>query len=271
MKYATAFAVMSGLCCAAAPAVVADDAAAAQPAPQTQAKAPDVARGFILKTVHAGGKDLRYSVYIPQAYDPAKPMPTIMFLNGMGEVGTDGIKQLSAGLAPNVMANPDKWPFIIVFPQKQTPNEDWDAYEPYAMAALAAVRADYNVDPARIYLTGISQGGHGAWAIGSMHTDIFAAIAPICGWGTEDIANKLAAAKTPIWMFHGGDDKTQAAGRSYAVEETYKMEKWLKAAGADYKMTIYPGVQHVSWNKAYGEENLYDWFLAHSKTQPSAK
>ena len=49
----------------------------------------DPARGFILKTVPVDGADRRYAIFVPPGYDPARPAPTIVFLNGKGECGTD--------------------------------------------------------------------------------------------------------------------------------------------------------------------------------------
>jgi len=210
-----------------------------------------------MKSVDLGGKDFKYVVYVPPAYETGKPMPTVVFLNGAGECGTDGLKQLLAGLGTAVISDLAKWPFIIVFPQKQDVKTDWEDEEPMVMATLEAVKKDYSVDRSRIYLTGLSQGGHGTWSIGAMHPDVFAAIAPVCGWGDEDMAKKLS--KMPIWVFHGDQDQ------AVKVEEAYKMEQYLKAAGGACKLTIYPGVAHNSWDKAYREEDLGKWFLEHRK------
>jgi hypothetical protein len=39
----------------------------------------------------------------------------------------------------------------------------------------------------------------------------------------------------------------------------------LKAAGGTPKYTVYPGVGHNSWDKAYRDEKLWDWFLQHER------
>ena len=39
----------------------------------------------------------------------------------------------------------------------------------------------------------------------------------------------------------------------------------IKAAGGSPKFTIYPGVGHNSWDKAYRDEKLNEWFLEHAK------
>ena len=86
---------------------------------------------------------------------------------------------------------------------------------------IAQTRKEYNVDSTRFYLTGLSQGGHGTWAIAANHPDLFAAIAPVCGWGDEEIAKKLT--KMPIWAFHGDADK------SVPVESSVNMATLINA------------------------------------------
>lgn len=216
----------------------------------------DTERGFLLKTISVDGKDMKYVVFVPLAYDPAKPMPTIIFLNGRGECGTDGWREVFH-FGGSVMLDSAKWPFIIIFPQKQGIDALWEDEEPMVMDILKKTRQDYNIDDSRLYLTGLSQGGHGTWAIAARHPDLFAAIAPVCGWGDEEIAKKLA--KMPIWAFHGDADE------AVNVQCARDMEKWITAAGGSCKLTIYPGVGHNSWDNAYRDENLGAWFLEHKK------
>ena len=60
-----------------------------------------------------------------------------------------------------------------------------------------------------------------------------------------------------MWIFHGGEDRT------VPVEESRKMVKALKAAGANVTYTEYEGVGHNSWDDAYAEPDLMTWLLAH--------
>jgi len=214
-------------------------------------------KGFLMKTIELDGKSVKYVVYIPPAYQPDKPMPAIIFLNGAGECGTDGLKHACVGLGSAIMMDVEKWPFIVIFPQKQTVQSKWEDEDPMVMAILDKTKHELTIDESRIYLTGLSQGGHGTWTIASMHPDLFAAIAPICGWADQDVAKKLA--KMPTWIFHG--DKDEAVN----VDRSHDMETWLKAEGNSCKLTIFPGVGHNSWDKAYREENLPAWFLEHKK------
>jgi predicted peptidase len=216
-----------------------------------------VCTGFLTKSVNLGNDKANYVVYIPTMYDPNTPMPMIVFLNGQGECGSDGLKQISVGLGTAVMNDLTRWPFIIAFPQKQVEKALWETEDAMVMAIVDEVRRDYNIDGSRIYLTGLSQGGHGTWAIAALHPELFAAIVPICGWGDEEIAAKLVG--MPVWTFHGDQDN------AVSVECAYEMERYLREAGGSCRLTIYEGIGHNSWDRAYREEPVPEWLLEHSR------
>ncbi len=62
----------------------------------------------------------------------------------------------------------------------------------------------------------------------------------------------------PIWMFNGDSDEVVSS------DDAVQMSVEMRACGADTRVTIYEGAGHVrSWERAYDEEALYDWFLSH--------
>jgi predicted peptidase len=127
------------------------------------------------------------------------------------------------------------------------------------MAMLDAALRQYNLDADRVYLTGLSQGGHGAWVLAARHPERWAAIAPICGYGDpKAIAEPIKS--LPVWCFHGDGDQAVPVAQSQAIVAA------IKAAGGEPKLTIYPGVGHNSWDKAYRDEPLADWFLEHRRS-----
>lgn len=220
-------------------------------------KIDTVQTGFLTKTIKQGDEEYRYVVYVPAGYDGSKAFPTIIFLNGAGECGRDGLKHIAVGLGPAIMKTVEKWPFIVIMPQKPDVRKNWEDYDVLVMAMLDTTQKDYKVDAHRLYLTGLSQGGHGTWAIGAKHTDLFAAIAPICGWGSSEWSDTLKS--IPIWTFHGEADPV------VPIKRTQEMVDAVKAAGGDVKLTTYPGVGHNSWDDAYSKGALADWFLEHTK------
>jgi predicted peptidase len=196
---------------------------------------------------------INYLLFLPQGYDKSKERwPLILFLHGAGESGTNLAKVKVHGPPKIVDSKPD-FPFIVVSPQ--SPGFGWN---PDTLNALLNnVVSNYRVDRHRIYLTGLSMGGFGTWALAAAHPEKFAAIAPICGGGEPADAGKLAG--LPIWVFHGVKDQVVPIQRSRDMVEA------VKAAGGNVKFTEYPEAGHDSWTATYNNPELYDWFLAHKR------
>lgn len=220
-------------------------------------RAGDTKTGFVPKVLKTDSGDAKYVVFVPPGYKADKDWPVILFLHGAGSTGDDGEKQVKGGLAKAVRSKPDKFPFIVVFPQAH--QKGWGANGASAKRALAIldqVEKDYKTDKKRVYLTGLSMGGFGTFSLAAAHPTRWAAIAPICGGGDPNSAGKFK--DIPCWCFHGDADKT------VSVEKSRAMIKALKAAGGEPKYTEYPGVDHNSWDRAYGTAELYTWFLKHT-------
>ena len=229
--------------------------------------------GFMFKSLRHDGVDLPYVVYVPRGYTRDREWPTIVFLHGRGECGTDGLKHVAQGIGQAVMWDEAAWPFVIIMPQKPDQNKQWEDYDAAVMGMLAATAKEYRVDASRTYLTGLSQGGHGTWAIGAKHPQTWAAIVPICGYvsaarfGSPSEADTapIAAALNgvPVWAFHGDADSV------VKPEETRAMQAAFKKLGVEIKATYYPGVNHNSWDKAYREEKseggVAAWLLKQKK------
>ena len=133
---------------------------------------------------------------------------------------------------------------------------------------------EYRVDSSRVYLTGLSMGGHGTWYVAYRYPELFAAVAPICGWVEEfprfrgsvpvvpaDSGPPLPAlarrlARTPIWIFHGEMDAVVPPSGSREPAAA------LEAASGDVRYTEYLGVNHNSWDATYGSYAFVEWLFA---------
>jgi len=219
---------------------------------------PDTAKGFQLRSVAYDGKQVNYSVYVPTTYDPTKPTPTIIYLHGAGECGTDGIKPTKLGIGPAIKRNPEAWPFVVIFPQIDSQKTTWIANDALVMKILDKSRRELNVDRSRIYLTGASKGGNGTWAIAADHPWLFAAIAPVCGAAANGAAAK-ALVNMPIWLFHGEKDT------AVPVAKARRSIEWVTSNGGSVKASIYPDLDHHVWDRAYQDEKLNEWFLEHKR------
>lgn len=210
--------------------------------------------GIVTKTIEHQGAQHRYAVYVPPGYDAASAWPLVVFLHGMGECGSDGTEQTTVGIGPAILARPDEWPCVVLMPQKPIPRAEWEAYATLVMAQLTATLQEYSIDRQRIALTGLSQGGHGAYVLGAQESSLWSCVAPICGYANpKPLAQSLAA--LPLWAFHGEADPT------VPVAQTKAMHEAIVKAGGQPKLTLYPGVGHNSWDRAYRTEGLAKWLL----------
>jgi pimeloyl-ACP methyl ester carboxylesterase len=199
----------------------------------------------------------RYHIDLPADYgqDATTRWPLVLFLHGSGERGLD-LEAVRDQGPPRLVRAGCAFPFILVSPQCD-PGAWW---QPVAVVDLLnEIRKKYNVDDARVYLTGLSMGGFGTWFTAMHFPERFAAIAPICGGGDPRDADLVK--DVPLWAFHGMED------RVVKPESTTHMVDALNAIGGDPKMTLYDGVGHNSWDKAYAGDTLYTWLLGHTLKQ----
>jgi predicted peptidase len=236
--------------------------------------------GFLNRAIVKGGVSYPYQVYVPADYAPTDLWPAILFLHGAGERGSDGLLQTTVGLAPAVRRAPAQFHAIIVFPQVPTDSQWVGTPAEAALEALQQTMAAFRVDPDRVYLTGLSMGGHGTWYLAYRHPDIFAAIAPICGWVPDfpqfkgsvpvvptDSGSPLPALarqlrRLPVWIFHGEMD------RVVPVAGSREPAAALQEAGGNVRYTEFLGLDHDSWDATYGSKEFVEWLFAQRRGKP---
>lgn len=195
-----------------------------------------------------------YLLYRPPGYAarPRSRWPLVVFLHGRGERGADLRRVRRHGL-PKLIAAGRNFPFIVVSPQCPDLEPWWNVTA--LDAFITEMTRRYRVDPQRVYLTGLSMGGYGTWALATRRPDRFAAILPICGGGEPRLARRLR--RLPIWVFHGARDQTVPLARSRA------MVRAIRAAGGAPRFTIYPEAVHDAWTQTYARDDVYSWLLSH--------
>ena len=217
-----------------------------------------VETGFLNRSVSIDGTPHRYQVYVPSTYRADVAWPVILFLHGSGESGTDGLLPTEIGLGTALRRHPDRYPAIVVFPQTPSETSGNEVTAKIALAALDKTVSEFRTDADRIYLTGLSMGGTGAWYLGSRYPERFAAVVPVCGRASE-AGDYEALAKglqrLPVWIYHGESDTV------VPVEESRQSFAALKAARADVHYTEFPGGNHNAWDGAYQSEQLPEWLL----------
>jgi dienelactone hydrolase len=131
------------------------------------------------------------------------------------------------------------------------------------------------IDENRLYLTGLSMGGGGTGRLGIQYPELFAAIAPVCGYfnanfrgsaeGMPEFIKHLIALKSPknmaenllhvpVKLMHGDADTV------VPPDESREMHKILKDLDYHTELEIYPGVGHDAWTNAYEDARIFDWF-----------
>jgi len=229
------------------------------------ANGAELETGFVPLSTEVDGQKRAGAVWLPEDYDPSKKYPLIVFLHGSGEKGTDGVRQTEVGIGKAIRQNPERFPCLVYMPQSHPqgnwggrPSGDGTSAHDHITAGIDTLLSEYSIDKKRISMTGLSMGGMGTFTYGAQNAKRLSAFMPICGRGSKSFAKELA--KRPIWIFHGDADRVVPIGGSEM------MAKSIRAEGGDVQFTIYPGVGHNSWDRAYAEsQGAVEWLLEQRK------
>ena len=232
---------------------------------------------------------LGFHEYLPPGYGTGARFPLVVFFHGSGERGDGSRRELARVLAhgpPKLLAGGAELPAIVISPQLGEDPLRWSAAitTPFVEHIVGA----YDVDPDRIYITGLSLGGEGAWVYARSHPDRVAAIAPVCG--PRSGTGYGALREVPIWAFHTGgevvvpiqtsvDILTEVTGVEpvFAAGRTgyFDGERWswrpgegAPEAGEGPTFTVYPGTSHDAWTPAYSNPDLWRWLFAQRRGRP---
>jgi predicted peptidase len=134
---------------------------------------------------------------------------------------------------------------------------------------VAYAVSHYNVDPNRVYLTGLSCGAFGIWEYVAAYGDTqIAAAVPYAGnglpaWNTA----RCHLGSVPLWAFSGAlDDVVNPEG------STVPIANLRTCPGIDHdraRVTLYPDFFHEGWDEAYSGalgDDIYSWMLSHARS-----
>ncbi len=196
----------------------------------------------------------RMQIAVPTGYAAStRPWPLLVFLHGAGERGFD-IEDVKRGGPPMLVARGQAYPMIVCSPQAD-PGTRWLPGRLHALVAALGTR--FSIDPSRVLATGLSLGGSGSWRWACAFPDDLAAIAPVCGY--VDTAAVAAMRRVPVRAYHGDQDPFVPLERQQACVAE------LQRLGGTASLTVYPGVGHDSWTRAYDDPGLVPWLLAQAR------
>jgi len=203
-----------------------------------------------------------YRALITPGREHGERLPLLVFLHGAWQAGDDNESQL-AGYGNGSLelvdaARAGDIPLVYIAPQV-----DDEYWPPARVAAVVrdALQRFALIDPKRIYLTGISDGGTGVWDALKAWPACFAAGVPMSGM--TEIAGLASIRDVPQWIFHGAKDNDTDVETGYdgAMVGSRAVVRALHTLGATPKYTEYPEGMHPIWHQAYATDELLPWLL----------
>lgn len=247
--------------------------------PSSSTHAADPNDFLVFSTTNLPGR-----LFVPPAATlPGEPRPLVVFLHGAGERGTNNFAQVNGNI-DNLLDVAQQRGALLYAPQAS------GSWVPSSRTTLVMDMVDqalstYNVDPNRLYVTGLSMGGGGTWNMLSRYDDRFAAGVPIAGVRPAGDFDPSKLVGLPTWAFHARNDNVVVEQRSQEV-----INAILPAAGEpmltfppnndttttfefsdedlNLHYTEWPTGGHGIWGRVYADMALRDWMFAQSLPIP---
>jgi polyhydroxybutyrate depolymerase len=193
--------------------------------PMTCASAQSTEKsGLKAVVLESSGVKRNYLLYVPPSFDPDTPTPLILSFHGRSSNALqqsvlsnwDLLADKEGFLVayPNALGNPTQWDTSL--PTSRRPNEDLI----FVSDLIDALSSQFCIDPARIYVNGMSNGGGMSNLLACALSDRIAAMGGVSGAyiGTEGQCNPPRP--MPVIAFHGTADNivTYEGGPSEAFD-----------------------------------------------------
>ena len=185
--------------------------------------------------------------------EDGEKQPILIFLHGRSLSGNNLERVKRYGVL-YAMSRGKEIPAIVVAPQT---NNGWNPDD--VMEVIDYVLDNYNADPRRVYVCGMSMGGYGTLDVAGKYPERIAAAVAICGGGTLSYAENLT--KVPLWIKHGSADRAVSVNESKKIYNAIKKHNSL----ADVTLTIIKGGTHGSVERLFHQEDIYRWMLSYKK------
>jgi len=263
-------------------------------------------RGMFFRTYRSRLDDTVYpfALYLPAGIGNSPgPWPLVVSLHGAWSNYANNLKRLMG--RGNRPGEPDELPLVSLPLWPELPEIEGIVVCPWGrgtmgyhgpgaqdvLDVLELVLSKYPVDPERISITGLSMGGNGTWEMALHHSDLFAAVVPVCApadftsLSSEEKFTAEYREKFPyleriqaqnsisnfawnahplkIRIHHGTDDPVVPFAHSE------KMAGILTELGIPAPLTGYDNVGHNSWDPTYEQAKILKWLLSRRRARPS--
>lgn len=193
-------------------------------------------------------------LYAPREYVAEhRQVPVIIFLHGASLCGNNLQRVRRYGLL-HAIEKGRYYPSMVIAPQN--PGGAWNPEK--IVKILDWVEKNYNVDPARVYVIGMSLGGYGTLDFAGTYPERVAAAMALCGGST--LKDFKGLGQVPLWILHG------TADRAVAISQSKNVVKAMQNAGCDHLLRYdwLSGASHGDLARILYLKQTYDWLFAHS-------
>lgn len=225
--------------------------------------------------VNKKGDRLLYRLFVPLGYDRERKYPLLLWLHSGDGRGSDNVRQLTHEnqLATHFWISKDiqlTTPMFLMVPQCPM-GENWAEPElnqpgralQLTIEALAKIRAEFPIDPDRIYIGGQAMGGLGVWSALQKFPGEWAGALVMSAY--DNFTDVAAIAAVPVWVFQGDADD------SVPVSMVRTMMQQLKKANGKVRYTEYRKGDHQVWKRAYADPELAPWLLSQRRGSPGGQ
>ncbi|MFV1959664.1 MAG: hypothetical protein ACC662_09675, partial [Planctomycetota bacterium] len=210
----------------------------------------------------ADGKTHTVFAYAPKEYTPEKAWPLLVWLHGGVSRPSDGGGKSGVAMFKD---EADRAGFLVLSPSAQ-PEALW--WTPAGLdllrGSLREMARRYRIDPARVALSGFSDGGSGCFYVLAHDPTAYACFLPMMG---NPIVGRIYGGPTwssnvssrPVYAVNGGKDPLYPAARMAPIMDE------LRDAGCDLTWIEEPESGHEPSFLAQRWNEMHDWWLEHTR------
>ena len=213
-------------------------------APQPTGTIPD-------ERIDVKGRAYHLALSIPPTYQPTENYGLVVCLHGAGFTGEAYLERWQVRLGKD---------YVLACPTVPTGAWFTRGAEELVLATIHSVQRRYHIDPDRVFLTGMSNGGIGTWVIGMHDAPLFAGLAPMASGLDKVLMPFLANLRSmPIYIIHGSKDEVMP------VELSRSIAKELTRLGYPYVYREHDREHPVAGGHFFPREELPElvtWFNA---------